>query len=111
MVFNLADEVFIPGENNDEDEICRQGYVDHVEHADNEVVPRQGRQVNCQSIKIREKSVDQQKKAKHKTDEERRQQPPREENRRLKAALDLPHGIPVKASTASTFPSMRTPGQ
>ena len=38
---DLAQEILVAGEDDDQDEIGRQHDVDHVEHADNEVVPGQ----------------------------------------------------------------------
>ena len=105
---DLADIVFVAGEDDDEDEICREGQVDEVEHVDQEIVPSQGWHLYRKLEQVGEETEEDQDKAESHAQEKRRHQPTAEEDRRLNAAPDRqPHGTSLSrfAEAAANAPA------
>src|SRR5277367_4825181 len=85
------DEVFISREDHDQYEICRQRYVDEVEHVDDQIVPAQSLNFAGSLVEVSEEAINQENDTADEADQKRRHQPAGKQERRLKAAFDLPH--------------------
>src|SRR5262249_12232284 len=102
-----ANEIFIAGEDDDQDQVRHEGEIDEVQHADNDFFPGGTLEMVDQLVELDAGLVDENKNTGPQNQEKRRHQPPRDEDRLLGVAVGRAHDVLQKIRNTMAMPDQR----